>query len=152
MRVWRCLRDSEGLVLDEKTGQINGIPTDTSDGIPFTVYGENESGAASTIVSIRIRKGQCLEEGIFPTTDAGVVAIYTCSMKGNFVGTQKRECVLGEREGEWQKATGVCVSVVLIILLCVVVFVVVIVIILVRRRPSKTLKKLPKKNPKSSKV
>ena len=87
-------------MLDEKTCQINDIPTDTSDGIPFTVYGENESGAASAIVSIRIHKGQCLEEGIFPTTDAGVVAIYTCSMKGNFVGTQKRECVLGEREGE----------------------------------------------------
>ena len=86
--------------MDEKTGQINDIHTDTSDGIPFTVYGENESGAASTIVSIRIHKGQCLEEGVFPTTDAGVVATYACSMKGNFVGTQKRECVLGEREGE----------------------------------------------------
>ena len=88
------------------------------------MYGENESGAASTIVSIRINKGQYLEEGVFPTMDADVVAIYACSMKGNFVGTQKRECVLGEREGEWQKARGVCVSVVLIILLCVVVFVV----------------------------
>ena len=99
MRVWRCLRDSEGLVLDEKTGQINGI--DTSDGTPFTVYGENESGAANTIVSIRIRTGLCLEEGVFPTTDAGVIATYACSMKDNYVDTQKRECVLGERDGEW---------------------------------------------------
>ena len=64
-----------------------------------------------------------------PTTDAGVVTIYVCSMKGNFVGTQKCECVLGERDGEWQKVRGVCVSVVLIILLCVVVFVVIIIIL-----------------------
>ena len=145
----------EGLKLDEKTGQINGIPTDTSDGVTFTVYGENESGAASATVSIRIRKGQCAADGVFPTTDAGVVATYDCSMKGHFIGTQKRECVLGATDGEWQKATGVCVSIVLIVVLVVVVFIVIVVIIvvvLVRRRPSKTLKKLPKKNSKSAKV
>ena len=90
----------EGLKLDEKTGQINGIPTDTSDGVTFTVYGENESGAASATVSIRIRKGQCAADGVFPTTDAGVVATYDCSMKGHFIGTQKRECVLGATDGE----------------------------------------------------
>ena len=98
----------EGLTLNEKTGQISGIPTVTSDVTTFTVFAENESGAASTTVSISIRKGQCMAEGVFPMTEVGIVAEYDYTTQGTYTGTLKRACVLGETDGEWQEMTGSC--------------------------------------------
>ena len=55
----------------------------------------------------------------------GEIAIYDCASGGSYVGTQKRACVLGEKDGEWQSASGLCVSISLIVVLVVIVIVIV---------------------------
>ena len=52
--------------------------------------------------------------------------MFECSQQGSYVGTQTRACVLGEKDGEWQKASGVCVSVVVIVVVVVVIIAVVV--------------------------
>ena len=52
------------------------------------------------------------------------------------MGTQKRGCVLGEKDGVWEKASGNCVSVIGIVILILVVIVVV-----RRTRKAKVVKK-----------
>ena len=124
----------DGLTIDEKTGEITGNPTAPSEG-SYTIHGENPKGATFVEVSIIVRKGQCLPEGVFERTDVGEIAEYPCSNQGNYVGTQKRACVLGEKDGVWQKASGYCISVatLIIVVFIVVVLVLVLVFILVRK-------------------
>ena len=86
-------------------------------------------------VSIIVRKGQCLPEGVFERTDVGEIAEYPCSNQGNYVGTQKRACVLGEKDGVWQKASGYCISVATLI---IVVFIVVVLVLVLVRKTKKT--------------
>ena len=80
----------------------------------------------------------------------GTTAVYECSTDGKYVGTQKRECILGVKDGEWQKATGFCLSIVLLVVIIVVVVLVIVVVVyllmrLTRKRKSvggvKTAKK-----------
>ena len=60
---------------------------------------------------------------------------------GSYVGTQKRACVLGEKDGEWQKASGFCMPVMVIVLIVVVVIVIiaVVVFLLMRTRSKKAV-------------
>ena len=145
----------EGLTLNEKTGQITGIPTDTSDIFTFTVYAENDAGAASAIISISVRKGQCKAEGVFPVTDVDSLATYQCSMQGSYIGTQTRACVLGETDGVWQKASGFCMPVMMIVILVLVVIIIVVVVVFLLMRTGKKAKavggvKSAKKSSKSA--
>ena len=145
----------EGLTLNEKTGQISGIPTDTSDIFTFTVYAENDAGAASAIISISVRKGQCKAEGVFPVTDVDSLATYQCSMQGSYIGTQTRACVLGETDGVWQKASGFCMPVMAIVLLVLAVIIIVVVVLFLLMRTGKKAKavggvKSAKKSSKSA--
>ena len=57
------------------------------------------------------------------------------------MGTQKRACVLGKRDGEWQKASGFCMPVMAIVLIVVVVIIViaVVVFLLIRTRSKKAV-------------
>jgi uncharacterized membrane protein len=66
-----------------------------------------------------------LGEGNFETTEVGVVAEYNCALQGSYIGTQKRACILGATDGEWQKIQGVCVPTMMIILLVLVVIVII---------------------------
>ena len=120
-----------GLTLNEETGEISGIPTDVMDNQPFTVFARNPNGAASVTIELSVRVGHCIAEGVFPTTKVGTVAKFQCSTQGNYVGTQTRGCVLGEKDGEWQKASGFCLSYGTIIILVVVVVVVIAVVVLI---------------------
>jgi len=74
---------------------------------------------------------------VFEKTPVGEVAVHECSQKGSYVGTQTRACVLGEKDGEWQKASGVCVSVVVIVVLVVVVVIVAVVVLLAMKTHKK---------------
>ena len=134
------MRLPEGLTLNQETGEISGIPTDTADVTSFTVYAENPNAAATVVISIVIRKGHCNAEGLFPLTEVDSVATYECSMQGSYVGTQKRACVLGEKDGEWQKASGFCTSIGTIVMLIVVAIVVVVVIVLLLMRAGRKSK------------
>ncbi len=62
-------------------------------------------------------------------------------MQGSYVGTQTRACVLGKRDGEWQKASGFCMPVLTIVLIVVVVIVIiaVVVFLLLRTRSKKAV-------------
>ena len=88
-----------------------------------------------------MRKGYCQPEGVFERTNVGEVAVYQCSMQGSYVGTQKRACVLGKRDGEWQKATGNCLPIMGIVIAVVIVILVIVavVFILLRTRKSKSV-------------
>ena len=61
-------------------------------------------------------------------------------MQGSYVGTQKRACVLGKKDGEWQKASGFCMPVVMIVLLVVVVIIIVAVVVFLIMRTTRTAK------------
>ena len=130
----------DGLSLDEKTGEISGIPTDTMELTTYTVYAENESGATRAIVSIQVRKGQCVAEGVFPVTEVGTIAEYDCAIQGSYVGTQKRACVLGSEDGEWQKASGVCMPIVVIVICVIVVIMIIVVVVFFMIRTGKKAK------------
>ena len=86
----------------------------------LVVVGKNPKGVKVVVISIHVRKGPCPSEGVLES-----VAVYQCSEQGSYVGTQKRGCVLGERDGVWEKASGNCVSVIGIVILILVVIVVV---------------------------
>ena len=93
----------DGLTLDETTGAITGIPTSEVGLKEYTIYGENPAGVAFTTIHLSIRKGECKAEGNFPKTTVGEIATYECSLAGSYIGTQKRACILGVKDGKWQK-------------------------------------------------
>ena len=97
----------------------------------YVVYGENEQGSTETEFALTIRKGVCKAEGKFPRTDAGETAFYECSVQGSYIGTQKRTCKLGTRDGEWEKVQGTCVSIVLLVVVIIIVVIIIIVIIVI---------------------
>ena len=146
----------DGLSLNEKTGEISGVPTSVQELTTYTVYAENESGATRTTVFIQVRKGQCVAEGVFPVTDVGKVAEYDCATQGSYVGTQKRACVLGSEDGEWQKASGFCMSVPLLVIGVVIVIAIVAIVVFFLMRTGKKAKVVGgvkgKKSSKSSKT
>ena len=74
---------------------------------------------------------------MFEKTPVDEVAVHKCSQKGSYVGTQTRACVLGKKDGEWQKASGVCVSVVVIVVLVIVVIVIIAVVVLLAVKMNK---------------
>ena len=129
-----------GLTLNQQTGEITGMPTEVQDLTVYTIYAENPSGAASTILSIQVRKGTCFAEGLFPVTEVGNTAVYECSSQGSYIGTQKRECRLGSTDGEWQPASGFCTSVFTIVILILVAIIIIAVIVLVVLRMSRQRK------------
>ena len=130
-----------GFQLDSKTGVISGIPKATMNAQVFTVRGKNPKGEALAVITITVIKGYCLPEGVFERTPVGEVAEYKCAMQGNYVGSQKRACVLGKKNGEWQKATGACMPVmgIVAIVIGVIVVLLVVVFLVVRSRKTKAV-------------
>ncbi|KAK8825249.1 hypothetical protein WA556_006536 [Blastocystis sp. ATCC 50177/Nand II] len=130
-----------GLTLNEQTGEITGKPIALLNTTTFTVKAENPKGEAYVVITISVRKGYCPSEDVFERTDVGEVAVYQCALRGSYVGTQTRACVLGEKDGEWQKASGFCMPVMVIVLIVVVVIVIiaVVVFLLMRTRSKKAV-------------
>ena len=73
-------------------------------------------------------------------------------MQGSYVGTQTRACVLGKKNGEWQKASGFCMPIFGIVLLVFVVIIVIaaVVLILMRSRKAKAVGGVKGKGGKST--
>jgi len=130
----------DGLSLNEETGEISGVPVETQDYTTYTIYAENPVAAATVTVSIMIRKGHCNAEGVFPLTEVDEVAVYQCSKQGYYVGSQKRGCVLGATDGEWEKANGFCMSIASIVILVIVTIIIVAVIVLLLMRAGRKTK------------
>ena len=130
----------EGLTIDEKTGEIVGKPVQEMETGVYTVRAENPKGETYVTITISVRKGYCLPEGVFDGAHVGEVSVYECSKQGNYVGTQKRACVLGEKDGVWEQASGVCVSVVTIVIIVVVVIIVIAVVVLLIVRAARSKK------------
>ena len=128
----------DGLKLDAVTGEITGIPKSTMDAQAFTVRGKNPAGETYVEITIAVRKGYCAPEGVFERTNVGETAVYECSLQGSYVGTQKRACVLGKKNGEWQKASGFCMPVFAIVLLVLAVIIVIVVVVFILMRSRKT--------------
>ena len=128
----------DGLTIDEKTGVISGKPSKLQDAVLYTVRGKNPKGETFVSLAITVRKGSCPPEGVFDTTPVGETAVYQCSKQGSYVGSQKRACVLGKKDGEWQQASGFCVPVYgIVILILVIILIIVVVVFLVMRTTHK---------------
>ena len=129
----------DGLTLDETTGAITGVPTSEMGLKEYTIYGENPAGVTFTKINLSVRKGECKAEGNFPKTKVGETATYECSQAGSYVGTQKRACLLGAKDGEWQKIKGTCMpTMMIVIIVVVIIIIVVIVVFFVMRATRKT--------------
>ena len=128
----------EGLKIDAKTGEITGIPIALRETTEFTVRGKNPKGETYVAIAITVRKGHCQPEGVFERTPVGEIATYNCALQGSYIGSQKRACILGKKDGEWQKATGFCMPIVAIILLVVIAIIVIAVVIFLAMRTRKT--------------
>ena len=154
-----------GLTLNPSTGAIEGVPTEESGLRTYTIYGENPKGAVSTVVNISVRYGECPAEGNFQKTKVGETATYECSLAGSYIGTQKRACTLGAKDGEWQKIQGTCIPTMMIVIIVIVVIVIIVIVVLFvmkagkktkavagtkGKKPAKTMKSTPKKNATSS--
>ena len=131
----------DGLTLKELMGEITGMPIALMDSKAFTVRAKNPAGETYAAITMHVRKGYCMPEGVFERTDVGEVAVYECALQGSYVGTQKRACVLGEKDGEWQKVSGFCMPVLAIVLIVVVVIVIIVVVVflLLRTRSKKAV-------------
>ena len=108
-----------GLSFDTMSGVISGTPLEEVTLTEYTIVGENPVGATQTTLNLSVRKGHCVSEGNFPTTEVGEEAEFDCALLGNFVGSQKRICTLGATDGEWGRVSGMCVSVVTLIVIIV---------------------------------
>ena len=127
-----------GLTLDEKTGVISGIPTEEKMMYGYTIYGENQSGLTFVTINIVVNIGKCPAVDQFPETIVGETAVYECSNDGSYIGSLKKTCVLGEKDGEWAATTGFCMKTyVLYIIICVVVVIIVIVLAIVLSKMKK---------------
>ena len=120
----------DGLMLDNSTGVISGTPRNVTELKTFTVIGQNPSGVSSVEVSISVRIGECLADGVWPKTPVDSIAVYDCKVQGSYFGTQKRICVLGKQDGEWREVSGVCISYLIIIVVVVVVVIILVVLVL----------------------
>ena len=126
----------EGLTIDATTGK----PVREMEQRAFTVRGKNPAGETIVEITMAVRKGYCQPEGVFERTNVGEVAVYECSMQGNYIGTQKRACVLGEKDGVWQKASGYCMPVMMIVILCVVAIIIIAIVVFVIMRMTRKTK------------
>ena len=133
-------------------GEITGMPIALMDSKAFTVRAKNPAGETFTVITIKVRKGRCQPEGVFERTPVGEVATYECAMQGSYVGTQKRACVLGKKDGEWQKASGFCMPVMGIVLLVVVVIIIVAVVVFLLMRTTRSAKAVGGVKGKSAKA
>ena len=141
-----------GLTIDATTGEITGTPIAVMDTTTFTVRAKNPAGETYVTITISVRKGYCQPEGVFERTSVGEIAVYECSMQGSYVGTQKRACLLGKKDGEWQKASGFCMPVVAIVLIVVVVIIIIAVVVFLLMRTGRSAKAVGGVKGKSSKA
>lgn len=106
------------------------------------MFADNKSGVMSFTIAISVRIGMCKAESLLQETPVGETAEYKCSERGSYIGTQKSACVLGATDGEWQKATGFCMSIaVLTIVIVVVVLVIAVTVFLLVRHSRKSRSK-----------
>ena len=115
----------KGVTLDARSGVISGVPEEARNRTEYTIYGRNANGAASVVVAITVREPFCAEDGVFPATEIGVTQSFACSRNGAYIGTLKRECRLGIKDGEWGKERGLCLPVGVVVALVVIVLLVV---------------------------
>ena len=130
----------EGLSLDPITGEIAGIPTALSDSKAYTIHGKNARSATFVEIAISVQKGYCAPDGVFDRTNAGETVVVNCWNQQRFsVGVKWRSCVLGKKNGEWQRPMGICVSpVVLSLVLVVVVLALILLSVSCKRMVEKT--------------
>ena len=86
-----------GLVLDELSGEITGIPLVESEKQVYQIMGENRDGAGW--VEIMVRRGVCRGERMYREVEVGGVVSVECSGDGLYIGYEKKRCVLGEEDG-----------------------------------------------------
>ena len=122
-----------GLSLNPDTGVIEGTPSEVIDAKSYVIYGSNEKGVTNKEIVISVRLARCLAETVFPITVVGETAVYSCSTEGAYLGTKKRTCLLGERDGVWGKSNGTCIHVGLLVgLICILVLIVIIILFFLR--------------------
>ena len=134
---WRMSGGMElpmGFVLDELSGEISGIPLVESDKRMYRIMGENRDGAGWVEIDIMVRRDVCRGEGLYREVEVGGVVNVECGGNELYIGYEKKRCVLGERDGKWEKNSLVCVRVSVIILLIVFGMLLTTMVLLMKRR------------------
>ena len=129
-----------GLELNAKTGEITGVPVEEMALRAYTIYGKNLVGVTFVEINISVRRGTCKDDGNFLTTNVGEVFVYDCAKGGAYVGTERRTCYLGEKDGEWGPISGACISIATIIVLVVIALIVIAIVVFVLVRVSRKAK------------
>ena len=99
---WRMSGGMElamGLVLDELSCEKSGIPLVESEKRMYRTMGENRDGAGWVEIEIMVRRGVCKGEGLYGEVEVGGVVSIKCSGNGLYVGYEKKQCLLGEKDG-----------------------------------------------------
>ena len=78
-----------GLILDEMSGEITGIPLVESDKQLCRIMGENGDGAGWVEIEIMVRRGVCRGEGLYREVEVGRVVSVECCGNGLYVGYEK---------------------------------------------------------------
>ena len=87
-----------------------------------------------------VRKGICRGEGVYREVEVGGVVSVDCSGNGRYIGYEKKRCVLGERDGEWEKDSRLCVRVSVMMVLVVIGMIVGTMALFMKRRKRNELK------------
>ena len=123
----------------------------------FTVRGKNPAGRdlRGGDLHHQCARAICQPEGVFERTPVGEVATYPCAHAGQLRGHADRErACWAEKDGEWQKASGVCLPIIgiVVVVLIVIIIIVVVVFIVMRTRKTKSVGGVKGKAAKNSKA
>ena len=99
-----------GIVLDYDNGMIWGTPKVVANLTTYSVYASNSVSAILTTISFAVRYAQCTNDGIWEnvTIDNTPVRVTLSCNGSNQIGIMSRVCVIGSRDGEWDKVEMHC--------------------------------------------
>ena len=127
----------EGMELNQRTGEISGVPTQLQDVESYTIVGSNEKGSVATVISIMVRLGSCPAYGPYSQTLVGNTEKCDCRQLGSYVGSKSRRCVLGDTDGVWERERGVCIPIIVLVFVVAVCILIVFIIISVLLKVNK---------------
>ena len=136
---WRLIGGMElpmGLMLDELSGEISGIPLVESEKRLYRIMRENRDGGGWVDIEIMVRKGVCRGEGLYVEVEEGGVVIEDCSGNGLYIGRRRRDVCWVRR----MEDSRVCVRVSVMIVLVVIGMIMSTMVTLMKRRKGNELR------------
>lgn len=80
------------------------------------MHGKNPSGAAGAFHIFLVNIGACFTGSEHPSTLVYTITIHDCPFSEMYIEKQIQVCSPVEKDGEWIRASGYCISVILMLL------------------------------------